>query len=52
MSAAVRRLRTEGRLTAVPTDPKLASDGVTPDPLPPAVLAARSNLLTALKGTR
>lgn len=52
MSAAVRRLRTEGRLTAVPTDPKLASDGVTPDPLPPAVLAAGSNLLTALKGTR
>lgn len=52
MGAAVRRLRTDGRLTGVPIDPKLASDGVTPDPLPSAVLAAGSHLLTVLKGTR
>lgn len=52
MGTAARRLRAEGRLTGVPTDPKLASDGVTPDPLPAAVLAAGSDLLTVLKGTR
>lgn len=52
MGVATRRLRAEGRLVGVPTDPKLAGDGVTPDALPAAVLAAGSDLLTVLKGTR
>ncbi|PKQ24853.1 MAG: hypothetical protein CVT65_00590 [Actinobacteria bacterium HGW-Actinobacteria-5] len=52
MGAATRRLRSEGRLTGVPSDPQLATAGVTPDPLPAAVLAACSDLLTVLKGTR
>lgn len=53
MGIAARRLRAEGRLTGLPTDPKLATDGLTPDPLPAPIVASSSDLLTTLlKGQR
>jgi hypothetical protein len=48
--AAVRQLRDEGRLVHVPHDPALAVWGLTPDPLPSAILRPASALLTLLEG--
>ena len=47
---AVRRLRTEGRIVYVPEVPALAISGLTPDPLPPAILRPARTLLTLLEG--
>ncbi|MBK8446127.1 MAG: hypothetical protein IPL41_05385 [Micropruina sp.] len=51
-SPAVRRLRAEGRLFCLPTVPGLAMAGLTPEPLPAAIVAAASDLVTFWKGTR
>ena len=48
--AAVRRLRDEGRVLHVPRDPALAVSGLTPDPLPSAILRPARALLTLLEG--
>lgn len=46
-----RELRTAGRLVGLPHDPNLAVSGLTPEPLPTAVLAGCSALLDLLKGS-
>lgn len=48
--AVVRRLRDEGRIIHVPHDPALSLSGLTPDPLPPAILRPARALLTLLEG--
>lgn len=48
--ATVRRLRDEGRVIHVPHEPVLAVSGLTPDPLPPAILRPARVLLTLLEG--
>lgn len=48
--ATVRRLRDEGRIVHVPHAPTLAVSGLTPDPLPPAILRPARALLTLLEG--
>jgi len=45
-----RELRAAGRLVGLPHDPSLAVSGLTPEPLPTAVLAGCSTLLTLSKG--
>lgn len=47
---ALRRLRDSGRVAAVPDAPQLAGDGLTPDPLPAALLNPISHLLDDVKG--
>jgi hypothetical protein len=46
----VRRLRDAGRVVPVPELPALAMTGLTPDPLPPALLRPARTLLTLLEG--
>lgn len=46
-----RELRAAGRLVGLPHDPNLAVSGLTPEPLPTAVLAGCSALLTLSKGS-
>lgn len=46
----VRRLRDDGRVVLVPEVPALAIFGLTPDPLPPAILGPAHALLTLLEG--
>lgn len=46
-----RRLRSEGRLTELPLDPRVAVEGITTDPLPAALLAALTPVLQVLRGT-
>lgn len=48
--AAVRRLRDEYRIIDVPYEPTLAVSGLTPDPLPSAILRPARALLTLLEG--
>lgn len=48
LGARSRELLEAGRLVDVPLDPGLALLGITPDPLPKAVLAAGGRLLSAL----
>lgn len=48
--AAVRHLRDEGRVIHVPHEPKVAVSGLTPDPLPSAILRPARALLTLLEG--
>ena len=45
-----RALRADGRLIVLPHDPTLAVEGLTPEPLPAAILAGCSALLTLLEG--
>lgn len=45
-----RALRAEGRLIGLPHDPTLAMEGLTPEPLPAAILAGCSAVLTVLEG--
>lgn len=46
-----RRLCAEGRLTALPQDPRFLVEGITTNPLPAALLAAAAPLLYILRGT-
>lgn len=46
-----RELRAVGRLVGLPHDPNLAVSGLTPEPLPTAVLAGCSALLDLSKGS-
>lgn len=48
--AAVRRLRDAGRVVHVPDEPALAITGLTPDPLPPAIIRSARAVLTLLEG--
>lgn len=51
VSATVRDLRLHNQLSTVPTLPSLAVDGITPEPLPAAAVAAVADLVTVVKGT-
>lgn len=51
LGAYARELRTAGRLVGLPLDPNFAVSGLTPEPLPTAVLAGCSTLLASLKGS-
>lgn len=46
-----RALRTEGRLSSLPHDPRLAVEGISTDPLPASLLADLPPVLTSLRGT-
>lgn len=46
-----RELRAAGRLVGLPHDSNLAVSGLTPEPLPTAILAGCSTLLASLKGS-
>ncbi len=48
--AAVRRLATRERIVHAPEVPALAMSGLTPDPLPPAIIRPALALLTLLEG--
>lgn len=48
--AATRRLAADGRVIHIPQIPPLALFGLTPDPLPPAVIRPAVALLTLLEG--
>lgn len=48
--AAVRRLAAQGRIVHVTEMPALALSGLTPDPLPPAIIRPAHALLTLLEG--
>jgi len=48
--AAVRRLRENGRVVMIPELPGLAISGLTPDPLPQALLRPARTLLNLLEG--
>lgn len=52
MSPVTRQLQAEDRLFSIPSVPTLSVAGLTPDPLPRAVMAAVADLFTALKGAR
>lgn len=45
-----RALRADGRLIGLPHDPTLAINGLTPEPLPTAIITGCSDLLAQLKG--
>lgn len=47
---ALRRLRAAGRVVTVPELPNLTLSGLTPDPLPPAILGPARTLLNLLEG--
>lgn len=51
LGPSARALRDAGRLVGLPQVPTLAMDGLTPDPLPDAILAGCSTLLTLTKGS-
>ena len=48
--AETRRLAARGRVVTVPQEPALALMGLTPDPLPAAVIRPAQSLLTILEG--
>lgn len=50
LGPAGRALRSGGRLIGLPHHPILALEGLTPEPLPAAILAGCSALLTVLEG--
>lgn len=50
--AAVRRLAGRERVVHIPEVPTLALSGLTPDPLPPALIRPAHALLTLLEGLR
>ena len=52
ISPAVRQLRLDGRLFGMPLLPAVSFDGLTPEPIPAAAVAAVADLISFWKGTR
>lgn len=50
LGSVIHRLRAAGRVVRVPEVPALAVSGLTPDPLPPALIRSAKALLTLLEG--